>query len=152
MIIHSEEEKKEKLELIEKVYLTEEAYVLLREQKEKQDISMAKIVCNLIIEKYGKKKVFGNPFINEMHELLKKEAGLPTLSGTIKENRNYCNLAIRKWNKETVEGIIKVGTRLKFHKNNLTGFKYLYYNGEKMIKAYQDQKSENKINIINLNV
>lgn len=134
------EEKETKLELPEKVYLTEEAYILLREQKDKQEISMAKIVCNLIMDKYGKKKEFGDPNINKLHDILKKEAGLPTLSGTIKENRNYCNLAIRKWNYETVEGIIKVGTRLSFHKNNLTGFKYLYYNGEKIVKAYQDRK------------
>ena len=135
----NEVEKTEKLELAGKVYLTEEAYILLREQKDKQGISMAKIVCNLIMDKYGKKE-FGNPNINKLHDILKKEAGLPTLSGTIKENRNYCNLAIRKWNYETVEGIIKVGTRLNFHKNNLTGFKYLYYNGERIIKAYQDTK------------
>lgn len=134
------EDHEKQLELVGKVYLTEEAYVLLREQKDTQGISMAKIVCNLITDKYGKKKKFGDPRINELHDILKKEAGLPTLSGTIKENRNYCNLAIRKWNYETVEGIIKVGTRLNFHKNNLTGFKYLYYNGEKIIKAYQDQK------------
>jgi len=45
--------KEDKLELKQKVYITEDVYKLLREQKKKQEISMAKIVCNLIIKKYG---------------------------------------------------------------------------------------------------
>lgn len=46
--------KEEKLELPKQVRVTQEVYDLLRDEKEKQGISMAKIVCNLIIEKYGK--------------------------------------------------------------------------------------------------
>lgn len=44
--------KEDKLELPRKVYVTKEVYELLRKQKTKQKISMAKIVCNLIIENY----------------------------------------------------------------------------------------------------
>jgi len=45
--------KEEKLNLEKQVRITREAYDLLREQKRKQKISLAKIVCNLIVEKYG---------------------------------------------------------------------------------------------------
>lgn len=48
-------DRKEKLILEKKVYITKEVYSLLRKQKRKQKISMAKLVCNLIIEKYGGK-------------------------------------------------------------------------------------------------
>ena len=45
-------EKEEKLELTKQVAITEEVYKILRKEKTKQKISLAKIVCNLIIEKY----------------------------------------------------------------------------------------------------
>lgn len=41
------------LEQFKSIWVTKEAYDLLRQQKKEQKISMAKIVCNLIIEKYG---------------------------------------------------------------------------------------------------
>lgn len=42
--------KDEKLDLKKMVWVTEECYKLLRKEKRKQKISMAKIVCNLIIK------------------------------------------------------------------------------------------------------
>jgi len=48
--------KEEELILDEKVYITKEVKYILRQQKRKQKISMAKIVCNLILEKYGVSK------------------------------------------------------------------------------------------------
>ena len=44
--------KKEILKLEKKVWITKEIYDILREQKREQKISMAKIICNLVIEKY----------------------------------------------------------------------------------------------------
>ena len=44
--------KREKLDLNCKVYITEECKDLLRMEKNKQRISMAKIVCNLIKKEY----------------------------------------------------------------------------------------------------
>lgn len=44
--------KEEKLKLAKKVFITNEVYKILRLEKKKQGISMAKIVCNLILEKY----------------------------------------------------------------------------------------------------
>ena len=36
------------------IWLTKEAFKILREEKKSQKLSMAKIVCSLIVEKYGK--------------------------------------------------------------------------------------------------
>ncbi len=51
----------EQLKLTHKVFLTEEVHKILKEEKKKQKqngvkISMAKIICNLIIDKYGENK------------------------------------------------------------------------------------------------
>lgn len=42
----------EELKLHKQIAVTKEVYNILRQQKRKQKISMAKIVCNAIIEKY----------------------------------------------------------------------------------------------------
>lgn len=47
--------KDQKLKLTKLVRITKEEYELLKAQKKKQGISMAKIVCNLILERYGDK-------------------------------------------------------------------------------------------------
>lgn len=43
------------LELPEKVYLTTDAYQLIRKQKKKQKKSMARIVCDLITREFKEK-------------------------------------------------------------------------------------------------
>jgi len=45
--------KEEKLILFRPVWITKEEFKILRKEKEKQGISMAKIICNLIRENYG---------------------------------------------------------------------------------------------------
>lgn len=44
--------KEENLKLEKQVRITKDVYKILRKQKQEQKISMAKIICNLIIEKY----------------------------------------------------------------------------------------------------
>jgi len=46
--------KEEKLTLNKQVRITKEAWLILKEEKKKQKISMAKIICNLILEKFNK--------------------------------------------------------------------------------------------------
>lgn len=46
--------KEEELKLEKRVGITKEVYDLLRDQRKKQEVSMAKIVCNLIIKEYGR--------------------------------------------------------------------------------------------------
>ena len=43
----------EKLNINKRIGVTKEVYNILRQQKRKQKISMAKIICNAIIKKYG---------------------------------------------------------------------------------------------------
>ena len=44
--------KEEILELSKQVRVTKKVYSVLRDQKREQKISLAKIVCNLVLEKY----------------------------------------------------------------------------------------------------
>lgn len=48
--------KEEKLNLEKIVKITRPVYNILRNEKKKQKISMAKIVCNLIIKTYDKQR------------------------------------------------------------------------------------------------
>jgi len=48
--------KEEQLEIYRRVGITKKVYGILREQKKKQKISMAKIICNLIIKTYDNGK------------------------------------------------------------------------------------------------
>jgi len=48
--------KEEKLRLVKQIAVTKKVYKILRRAKKLEGVSMAKIVCNLVIENYGKKK------------------------------------------------------------------------------------------------
>jgi len=54
-------EKDEKLKLEKMIWITLESYEILRKQKKEQKISMAKIVCNLILQEYGDESVSKMP-------------------------------------------------------------------------------------------
>ena len=53
------------LQLPKKIYLTNEAYNILRKEKSKQGLSMARITCNLILEKYGQHQRIAPEISNE---------------------------------------------------------------------------------------
>lgn len=95
-----------------------------------------------IVSKDTTKSEYGNPDINNLINLLKEKFELKQLDGTIKENRRYCYLAIKKFKKEGVEFIIKVGSKDNFWQNKITGFKTLYYSGVKIASAIKDNKSK----------
>jgi len=46
----------ERLKIHKRIGITKPVYRILREQKRKQKISMAKIICNLVIKTYGNGK------------------------------------------------------------------------------------------------
>ena len=48
--------RKPELEQYRSVWLTQEVYELLRKEKKKQKMSMAKILCSLVIDHYKEKK------------------------------------------------------------------------------------------------
>lgn len=84
---------------------------------------------------------YGNSNINFLIGMLKEKYNLSILDGTDKENRRYCWLAIKKFKKEGVELIIKIGAKDTFWSNKITGFKTLYYNGVKIASLIKDNKS-----------
>ena len=69
-----------------------------------------------------------NEDINKIIETLKKSTGLSQLDGTIKENRRYAYLLIKKWKDvDIICAAISVGVQNKFHSVKMTNVKYLYY-------------------------
>jgi len=48
-------DEKERLEIKRLIGVTDKVYKILREQKKRQGISMAKIICNLVLEKYDER-------------------------------------------------------------------------------------------------
>lgn len=100
--------------------------------------------------------VYGREDINDVISFFTKELGA-SMDGSKRENRRYANLLLGRIKKdypqkdstELVKVLIKVGLRDSFHKNNLTGFKYLYYNMQKIIQKTKNKESERKM-FINL--
>ena len=81
-------------------------------------------------------------------EYFKKELG-GTLDGSISENRRYASLLIGRLNKdypnfnseEQIRYLIDAGRKDGFHSKNLTNFKYLYNNSQKIIQSVKSTQS-----------
>lgn len=86
------------------------------------------------------KPTYGNPEINEVIDFLKAKLGV-SLDGPAAENRRYAHLLIGKLRKdypesppaENVMTLITAGLKDAFHSKNMTNFKYLYYNCNKIV-------------------
>lgn len=77
---------------------------------------------------------YGNDDINFLIDYFKEKFGLPLLDGSIKQNRQYCWLLIKKFgNAEKVKLLIEVGSSNRFWKTKLTSFQTLYYNGVRIV-------------------
>lgn len=89
----------------------------------------------------------GNSDINECVSYLQNKLGT-SLDGTVKENRQYCYNLLRKMRKDYPESspvdnvklLIETALRDKFHSRNSTGFKYLYYNTQKISASFKKNK------------
>jgi len=96
---------------------------------------------------------YGNKEINELIEFFEKQLG-GSLDGSVRQNRRFAYLLINKFkkdypDKDPAEGIkflIQIGLKDDFHSKNLTNFKYLYYNAQKIIQSFKGRL--NKIAII----
>ena len=97
-------------------------------------------LINTIVSKDTTKSEYGNPDINYLINLLKEKFELKQLDGTIKENRNYCRLAINKFKKQEIENAISIGAKNEFWHNKITGFRTLYYNVIKITATAKQQK------------
>jgi hypothetical protein len=83
---------------------------------------------------------YGNPDINYLMEKFKEITGLKKMDGSEKQNRRYCWLCIKKFgSRDNVEKILKIAIKSDFHRVNLTSFKYLYYNGVKIINEFKEK-------------
>jgi len=83
---------------------------------------------------------YGNKDINQLINLLKERFQLKILDGSEGENRKYCWLAIKKFKREGVEGIIEIGSKNNFWQNKITNFKSLYYNGVKIFSTIKGRE------------
>lgn len=99
------------------------------------------------------KAEYGNPNINKcINHLKEKLEG--SLDGSIKVNRNYCQLLINRFKKDYPDKepatqichLIDFATLDDFHAKNLTGFKYLYNNAQKIIQSVKG-KTNNTVKV-----
>lgn len=90
----------------------------------------------------SKKETYGNTDINTCISYLQEKLGT-SLDGSVKENRQYCYNLLRKMKKDSpntsevdqVKMLIDVALQDKFHSRNTTGFKYLFYNTQKIAQS-----------------
>lgn len=94
---------------------------------------------------------YGKPEINELMDFLKEQ--IKVVDGSVKDNRNYCNLLLNKIKKtypeqnavESIKLIIQEGLKDEFHGKNIVGFKYLYYHFAKIFNSVKIQvEKQNK--------
>lgn len=98
------------------------------------------------------KTEYGKPDINELILFLKEANNVNSLDGTVKENRNFCNLLIIRIAKDypdhnPVESIKLLITKAKessFHGPNTTGFKYLYKHTQSIIQSLANDNSKKR--------
>jgi len=87
---------------------------------------------------------FGNQDINTSINYLKEKLN-SSLDGTEKENRQYCYNLLRKLKKDypevepvdSIKLLIDTAFQDKFHSRNSTGFKYLFYNTQKIAQSFK---------------
>jgi hypothetical protein len=107
-----------------------------RGQKRYKQIDINKKTITKVIEKPS----YGNEDINELVKFLEVEIG-GSLDGTQKENRQYCHLLLGRFKKDyPIQALIRGALTDSFHSKNIAGFKYLYYNAQKIIMSLKNKK------------
>ena len=118
----------------------------------KETLTKETISKETISKEIGKTTTFGNPDINKVLEYLKTQIG-GTPDGSVKENRQYANLLINRFKKDypykppadLVCSLIDFGLRDSFHQKNITSFKYLFYNAQKIIASAKSNITNSKL-------
>ena len=91
-------------------------------------------------------KVYGRNDINEAYDYLRKKLG-GSPDGSQEENRRFAKLLIDKLKKDYPDSdtgkqiifLIDKGLEDSFHGKNITSFKYLYYNVQKIIQSVKKE-------------
>ena len=83
--------------------------------------------------------------IDEVIDFLKSIIKVDELDGSRQKNRLYAYHCLLKFGgPANVKKIIKIASLDKFHRRNLTSFKYLYYNAIKIVQAYKEKLRKEK--------
>lgn len=99
-----------------------------------------------ISKEIDKSTSYGNEDINKVFSFLKEKLG-GSPDGSARDNRRFAKLLLdrmkkdypEKSNVEQIEALIEFGLKDKFHGQNITSFKYLYYNCQKIILSVKGQ-------------
>jgi hypothetical protein len=89
-----------------------------------------------------KSKKYGNQNINELMDFLTEKVGA-TPDGTETDNRRFANHLIKKFQKdypdknpiELIKMLIEIALKDEFHAKNITTFRYLYYNAQRILNS-----------------
>lgn len=115
-------------------------------------ITKEKLLQNTSSKEEGQKPVsYGNEEINQIIEFLKSKLG-GSLDGSQKENRRFAFLLLNRLKKDysdkntikIIKFLIETGLQDKFHFRNITNFKYLFYNAQKIIQSFKGRFTETK--------
>ncbi len=95
---------------------------------------------------------YGNEDINKVISFLKEKLG-GTPDGSQKENRMYASNLLKRIKKDypdqsapdVVCQMIELGLQDSFHAKNLTSFKYLFYNAQKIVQTTKVRISNPKV-------
>ncbi len=113
-----------------------------------KDISKKDIVIkNTLSKDKGETREYGNPNINKIINYLKEKFNLSELDGSVKQNRNYANLLLKKIGGEKyLDGLLALidfASHDKWWCDKITSTKDLYYN---VVKIYQKAKNKGRSN------
>lgn len=86
-------------------------------------------------------ETFGNEDINFLIKYLKEKLEIPSLDGSVKSNRNYCNNLVKRMKKnypdrvprELICKLIDYAVKDNFHSTKVSSFSYLFYNYNKIL-------------------
>ena len=109
-----------------------------------KDIGKPKLEGEMVNTSKEKAQTYGNADINTCIQYLQEKLGA-SLDGSVKENRQYCYNLLRKMKKdypnvepvEQVKMLIDIAMQDRFHRRNVTGFKYLYYNTQRIAQSFK---------------
>lgn len=104
-------------------------------------VSIGKEITEDLADASVAPQTFGNQEITSIIEEFKTKFNLPVLDGSIKENRQYANLLLKKaGGREKISELIYLGSTDEWLKNNLTSIKALYYNMVKILARKRGNK------------
>lgn len=110
--------------------------------KEKKETYTKEIVTNVTTAKQ-----YGNPEINEVISYMKDTLQLPTLDRSVRMNRNFAQLCIKKYGFQNTKLAILAASKSNFWRHKLTNFQSLYNNAQQIVgsakgevKSYDAEK------------